>query len=97
MYYLDLSHTRLYQDARIAAAQRAAGLGPRNETVASREKYILLAKARDNNTAVACYRPLRWTPAIINHPGAERKSGVVGHQHIFFPDGTPVGYGKSRV
>ena len=45
----------------------------------------------------ACYRPLRRTPLVIGSPADRSMNSVIGHQHIFFPDGTDIGYGPQGV
>ena len=45
----------------------------------------------------ACYRPLRRTPLVVGNQTDMNLNSVVGHQHIFFPDGTNIGYGPQGV
>ena len=48
-------------------------------------------------TTQACYRPLRNTPLVIGNATDRKNNSVIGHQHIFFPDGTNVGYGPEGI
>ena len=47
----------------------------------------------------SCYRPLRIFPfAVLEYPrGSRLENTVVGHEHIFFDDGTDIGYGGKGI
>lgn len=50
--------------------------------------------------AEACYRPLRKLPWFVVGAGNtidEKANTVIGHEHIFFEDGTNVGYGMDGL
>ncbi len=49
-------------------------------------------------TAEACYRPLQGFPfAVIGIELDKQLNTFIGHEHIFFPDGTHVGYGPQGI
>lgn len=49
--------------------------------------------------AESCYRPLNGMPFIIGVRGslADRDNNIIGHEHIFFSDGTNIGYGSGGI
>jgi hypothetical protein len=51
--------------------------------------------------AKICYRPLDsfLTPIVIGRTGslADRDNNIIGHQHIFFDDGSNIGFGPGGL
>ena len=46
----------------------------------------------------ACFRPLSIFPiAVISSEADKRNNSVIGHEHIFFDDGSDVGYGPRGI
>lgn len=64
-----------------------------NHNAAAEQKVMNDSKV----TAEACYRPLEHTSKVVWSPIDEKLNTVIGHQHIFFSDGTNVGYSKKGI
>lgn len=46
----------------------------------------------------SCYRPLKVFPvAVVGNSNDRRINTVIGHEHIFFEDGSDVGYGDEGI